>query len=125
VEWARERRQFGRIVGSFQGVKHGLAEVVTMLEPCRALVWHAAYAQDALPEEARLLACHAKARAGDVGRETARVTTETFGAMGVTDLLGLHYWFKRCSFDRQVLGGPTRCREEAALAQGWGCADPG
>jgi hypothetical protein len=31
----------------------------------------------------------------------------------------LHYWFKRISFDRQVLGGSERCREEAARVQGW------
>jgi hypothetical protein len=39
--------------------------------------------------------------------------------MGFTDLLGLHYWFKRISHNRQVLGGPERCREEAAQLQGW------
>ena len=119
VAWAKERVQFGRVIGSFQGVKHTLAEIVTMLEPCRAFVWHAAYAQDALPDEARLFACQVKAHVGDVGREASRMATEVHGGMGFTDLLGLHYWFKRCTFDRQMLGGPERCREEAALLQGW------
>lgn len=119
VAWAKERVQFGRVIGSFQGVKHTLAEIVTMLEPCRAFVWHAAYAQDALPDEARLLACQVKAHVGDVGREASRMATEVHGGMGFTDLLGLHYWFKRCTFDRQMLGGPERCREEAARLQGW------
>ncbi len=119
VAWAKERVQFGRVIGSFQGVKHTLAEIVTMLEPCRALVWHAAYAQDALPGEARLFACQVKAHVGDVGREASRMATEVHGGMGFTDLLGLHYWFKRCTFDRQMLGGPERCREEAAQLQGW------
>src|SRR6185312_15391400 len=119
VAWAKERVQFGRVIGSFQGVKHTLAEIVTMLEPCRAFVWHAAYAQDALPDEARLFACQVKAHVGDVGREASRMATEVHGGMGFTDLLGLHYWFKRCTFDRQMLGGPERCREEAATLQGW------
>jgi alkylation response protein AidB-like acyl-CoA dehydrogenase len=119
VGYARERVQFGRIIGSFQGVKYMLADCVTMLEPCRALVWYAAYAQDALPDEARLTALHAKAQLGDVGRDVARLTTEAHGGMGFTDLLGLHYWFKRISFDRQMLGGPERCRAEAAELQGW------
>ncbi len=69
--------------------------------------------------EARLTALHAKAHLGDVAREVARMTTETHGGMGFTDLLGLHVWFKRVSFNRQVLGGPERCREEAAQLQGW------
>lgn len=119
VAFAKERVQFGRVIGSFQGLKHTLAECVTALEPCRAMVWYAAYAQDALPDEARLTACHAKAHLGDVGRDIARLATEVHGGMGFTDLLGLHYWFKRISFNRQILGGPERCREEAADLQGW------
>jgi alkylation response protein AidB-like acyl-CoA dehydrogenase len=119
VAFAKERVQFGRVIGSFQGVKYMLADCVTMLEPCRGMVWYAAHAQDGLPDEARLTACHAKAHVADVAREVARMTTETHGGMGFTDLLGLHYWFKRISFNRQVLGGPERCREEAAELQGW------
>ena len=107
------------MIGSFQGVKHQFADMVTMLEPCRAMVWYAAYAQDVLPDEARLSALQAKAHLGDVGRDIARMATEAHGGMGFTDLLGLHYWFKRISFNRQMLGGPERCREEAARLQGW------
>jgi alkylation response protein AidB-like acyl-CoA dehydrogenase len=119
VAFAKERVQFGRVIGSFQGVKYMLADCVTTLEPCRGMVWYAAHAQDAMPDEARLTACHAKAHVADVAREVARMTTETHGGMGFTDLLGLHYWFKRIGFNRQVLGGPERCREEAAALQGW------
>jgi alkylation response protein AidB-like acyl-CoA dehydrogenase len=125
VAFAKERVQFGRVIGSFQGVKYMLADMVTMLEPCRGLVWYAAYAQDAqdLPDagplEARLTACHAKAHLGDVARDVSRMATEAHGGMGFTDLLGLHFWFKRIAFNRQILGGPERCREEAAILQGW------
>jgi alkylation response protein AidB-like acyl-CoA dehydrogenase len=119
VAFAKERVQFGRVIGSFQGVKYMLADCVTALEPCRAMVWYAGYAQDALPDEARLTAGHVKAHVADVARDVARITTEAHGGMGFTDLLGLHYWFKRISFNRQILGGPERCREEAAELQGW------
>ena len=123
VAFAKERVQFGRVIGSFQGVKYMLADMVTMLEPCRGLVWYAAHAQDARPagrgRSARLTACHAKAHLGDVAREVSRMATEVHGGMGFTDLLGLHFWFKRIAFNRQILGGPERCREEAAILQGW------
>jgi alkylation response protein AidB-like acyl-CoA dehydrogenase len=119
VAFVKQRVQFGRVVGSYQSVKHQFADMATALEPCRAMVWYAAHAQDALPAEARLSALHAKAHLGDVGREVARMATEAHGGMGFTDLLGLHYWFKRISFNRQMLGGPERCREEAARLQGW------
>jgi alkylation response protein AidB-like acyl-CoA dehydrogenase len=119
LAFAKQRTQFNRIIGSFQAVKHQFADMVTMLEPCRAMVWYAAYAQDALPDEARLTALQTKALLGDVGRDIARMATEAHGGMGFTDLLGLHYWFKRISFNRQMLGGPEHCREEAARLQGW------
>jgi alkylation response protein AidB-like acyl-CoA dehydrogenase len=119
LAFVKQRSQFNRVIGSFQAVKHQFADMVTMLEPCRAMVWYAAYAQDALPNETRLTALQTKAHLGDVGRDIARMATEAHGGMGFTDLLGLHYWFKRVSFNRQMLGTPEHCREEAARLQGW------
>lgn len=119
VAYAKERVQFGRVIGSFQGVKHACADMAAILEPCRAMVWYSAYAQDAILEEATLAANQAKAHLAEVTREVARLATEVHGGMGFTDLLGLHFHFKRITFDRQVLGTPERCWHEAAVAQGW------
>ena len=118
VAYAKERRQFGRVIGSYQAVKHMCAEMVAEIEPCRALVWYAAYAFDAVPEEGSLTAAHAKALTSEVGRFVARTSTEVHGGMGITDLLGLHFWFKRLGLNRQLLGGPERVREIAARLQG-------
>ena len=119
IAYAKERRQFNRVIGSFQAVKHLCAEMASALEPCRSLVWYAAHAAQAIPDEARLMACHAKAHLAEVGRFVARTATEVHGGMGFTDLLGLHYWFKRIGLDRQLLGAPEIVREEAAQMQGW------
>ncbi|MYE13213.1 MAG: acyl-CoA dehydrogenase [Gammaproteobacteria bacterium] len=119
VAYAKERRQFNRVIGSFQAVKHLCAEMASALEPCRSLVWYAAHAARAIPDESRLMACHAKAHLAEVGRFVARTATEVHGGMGFTDLLGLHYWFKRIGLDRQLLGAPEIVREEAAKVQGW------
>jgi alkylation response protein AidB-like acyl-CoA dehydrogenase len=118
VAYAKERRQFGRVIGSFQAVKHLCAEMAAELEPCRSLVWYAAYAFDAAPADASLMAAHAKALTSEVGRFVARTSTEVHGGMGITDLLGLHFWFKRIGLNRQLLGGPERVREIAARLQG-------
>ncbi|MDB5483675.1 MAG: acyl-CoA dehydrogenase domain protein [Caulobacteraceae bacterium] len=122
VAYAKERRQFGRLIGSFQAVKHLCAEMAAELEPCRALIWYAAYAQDAVPAEASLTAAHAKAHLSEVSRFVARTATEVHGGMGITDLLGLHYWFKRVGLDRQLFGGPERVRHLAAVMQGLAAA---
>ena len=119
IEYAKERKQFNRVIGSFQAVKHMCAEMAAELEPCRSMVWYAAHALDSIPDESRLMACHAKAHLAEVGKFVARTATEVHGGMGMTDLLGLHYWFKRIGFDRQLLGAPELVREEAARAQGW------
>lgn len=118
VAYTQERRQFGRVIGSFQAVKHMCAEMAAELEPCRALVWYAAYAAEAAPAEAPLMAAHAKAVLSEVSRFVARTATEVHGGMGFTDLVGLHYWFKRVGLDRQLFGGPERVRVEAARMQG-------
>ncbi|MGH7022480.1 MAG: acyl-CoA dehydrogenase family protein [Caulobacteraceae bacterium] len=117
VAYAKERRQFGRPIGAFQAVKHMCAEVAAELEPCRSLVWYAAYAFDAVPAEAPLVAAHAKAHLSEVSRFVARTATEVHGGIGFTDLLGLHYWFKRVGVDRQLFGGPEQVRERAARLQ--------
>jgi alkylation response protein AidB-like acyl-CoA dehydrogenase len=119
VGYAKERQQFGRAIGSFQAVKHMCAEMAAELEPCRALVWYAAHAFDAIPAEASLTAAHAKAHTSEIGRFVARTATEVHGGMGFTDLLGLHYWFKRIGLNRQLLGGPERVRHLAARMQGF------
>jgi alkylation response protein AidB-like acyl-CoA dehydrogenase len=117
VEYAKQREQFNRPIGSFQAVKHMCAEMAAGLEPCRAMVWFAAHALDNLPDEATLTACHTKAHVSEVGKFIAKTSTEVHGGMGFTDLVGLHYWFKRIGFNRQLLGAPELLREEAARAQ--------
>ncbi|MDJ0920501.1 MAG: acyl-CoA dehydrogenase family protein [Henriciella sp.] len=119
VNYAKERKQFNRVIGSFQSVKHMCAEMAAELEPARALVWHAAHALDEDMDEAALLVCLAKAHLAEVGTFIAKTATEVHGGMGFTDLLGLHYWFKRIGANRQLLGGPEQIRAEAAALQGW------
>lgn len=118
VTYAGQREQFNRPIATFQAVKHMCAEMAAELEPCRAFVWYAAHALNTLPAESRLTACHLKAHLAEVGQFVARTATEVHGGMGFTDLVGLHYWFKRIGFNRQMLGTPERLREEAARLQG-------
>ena len=117
VDYAKERKQFGRAIGSFQAVKHMCAEMTADLEPCYALVWHAAHCHDHSHDEARLMACHAKAHVSEMSKGIAKKATEVHGGMGFTDLLGLHYWFKRIGLNRQILGSPELVREDAYRLQ--------
>lgn len=117
VEYAGQRKQFGRLIGSFQAIKHICSDMAAELEPGRSLIWYAAYALDEGREDASLVAAHAKAYLSDVGRMVARKSTEVHGGIGITDELGLHLWFKRIGWNYQMLGSPERLRDEAARLQ--------
>ena len=65
------------------------------------------------------MACHTKAHVSEMSKGIAKKATEVHGGMGFTDLLGLHYWFKRLGVNRAYLGSPERVRAEAARLQGF------
>jgi alkylation response protein AidB-like acyl-CoA dehydrogenase len=118
VAYAKQRKQFDRLIGSFQAVKHMCAEMVAEFEPTRSLLWYAAHAFDTLPAESPLMALHALAHVSEIGREIASVSTQVHGGIGWTDEENLHFWFKRIGSGRHLLGGPEALRELAASLQG-------
>ncbi|UCE87690.1 MAG: acyl-CoA/acyl-ACP dehydrogenase [Deltaproteobacteria bacterium] len=122
VAYAKQREQFGRVIGSFQAVKHMCAEMVAELEPARSLFWYAAHAFDAVPQDGALTAAHAKAHLAEVGTAIAKTATEVHGGIGFTDAHDLHFFFKRVLLDRQLLGTPELLRSRAARLQGWEAA---
>lgn len=119
LAYAMERRQFGRVIGSFQAVKHILAEMAAALEPARSLAWYAAHAFDFEPEDAARLASLAKAHVSEVATEVLRKATEVHGGIGFTEQYDLHLWFRRVALSRHLLGGPELLRDDSARLRGW------
>lgn len=117
VRYAGQRKQFGRLIGSFQAVKHMCAEMIAELEPARSLLWYAAHSFNAFPEQTPLLASHVLAHVSEIAREIASVSTQVHGGIGWTDEQNLHFWFKRIGVARHLLGGPEFLRERAASLQ--------
>jgi alkylation response protein AidB-like acyl-CoA dehydrogenase len=83
------------------------------------LIWHAAHALDTGDTEGPVMANLAKSYMAEAGTFIARTATEVHGGMGFTDLVGLHYWFKRIGVNRQLFGSPEQARETAARLQGF------
>lgn len=119
VAYAGERKQFERVIGSFQAVKHLCAEMAAEIEPARSLLWYAGHAFDAVPDEAPLVAAHAKAHLAEVGPFVVRTATEVHGGIGFTEECDVQLFFKRVGVDRNLLGTPEQTRERAARLQGW------
>ena len=93
--YARERHQFGKPIGSFQAVKHHLADARVALEFARPATYRAAWslatAQPTLSHDASM----AKAMASDAADLAARVALQVHGAIGYTWECDLHFFMKR------------------------------
>jgi hypothetical protein len=95
AEYARERRQFGAPIGSFQAVKHLLAGARVALEFARPVVYAAAWSLDHHTDDASRSASVAKAYASDAAVEAARVSLQVHGAIGYTWECDLQLFLKR------------------------------
>ncbi|MFJ5842695.1 acyl-CoA dehydrogenase family protein [Streptomyces shenzhenensis] len=114
VAHVRERRQFGVPVGSFQAVKHALADVEVALRLARPAVLAAGWAQAAGDTEAAVRTSMAKVLASDAARLAARTALQCHGAIGYTTEHPLHLYAKRAWALAADWGGPAHHRERVA-----------
>jgi alkylation response protein AidB-like acyl-CoA dehydrogenase len=95
ADYAKERKQFGQPIGSFQAVKHLLANARVALEFARPATYRAAWslatAQPTISHDASM----AKAMASDAADLAARVALQVHGAIGYTWECDLHFFMKR------------------------------
>lgn len=116
VEYAKQRSQFGRIIGSYQAIKHKLADVHIALELARPLVYGAALslAEDS-PDAVRDVSA-AKAAASDAALLAARSSLQTHGAIGFTSEHDLSLWLLRTQALHSAWGDPTTHRRRVLEA---------
>ncbi len=104
VEYVKDRKQFGRPVGSFQAVQHRCAQMLLSTEGARATTYFAAWAADSdrerLPEAASL----AKSAASKAGVEVTASAIQAHGGIGFTWEADVHWFFKRAELDAAFLG---------------------
>jgi alkylation response protein AidB-like acyl-CoA dehydrogenase len=120
VAYARVRTQFGVPIGSFQAVKHQLADVAVAVEFAAPLVYRAALAVDGDVATAERDVSAAKAAAGEAAALAARVALQVHGAIGYTEELDLRFWLAR-AWSLSAAYGTTavhRQRLRAALMDG-------
>ncbi|MFF8605237.1 acyl-CoA dehydrogenase family protein [Streptomyces sp. NPDC015346] len=106
VAYARQRTQFGTAIGSFQAVKHRLADTLIGLEFARPLLFGAA-----LTFESTDLAA-AKVSAGEAAWAAARTALQIHGAVGYTEELDLSLWLRKARPLRDAWGTPSWCRAQ-------------
>ncbi|BBZ11812.1 acyl-CoA dehydrogenase family protein [Mycobacterium branderi] len=112
VEYAKQRTQFGRVIGSYQAIKHKLADVHIAVELARPLVYGAALSLSARDVSA------AKAAASEAALLAARSALQTHGAIGFTAEHDLSLWLLRVQALRPAWGDPAAHRRRVLEALG-------
>ena len=107
VSYAKQRSQFGTVIGTYQAIKHKLADVLIAVEMARPLVYGAALAlADGSPDTARDVSA-AKVAATDAALLAARSALQTHGAIGYTQEHDLSLLLLRAQALRSAWGDPT------------------
>ncbi|MGW2292347.1 acyl-CoA dehydrogenase family protein [Streptomyces phaeochromogenes] len=113
VEYVKQREQFGRAIGSFQAVKHRLADLYVQVQAARSAAYYAAWATGAGEERVGGLAL---AQALEALRITSSEAVQLHGGIGFTWEHEAHLYFKRAAGDELLFGPVHRLREHAADA---------
>jgi alkylation response protein AidB-like acyl-CoA dehydrogenase len=118
VEYAKVRHQFGRPIGSFQGLKHRLADLLLEVESLRSAVTYAASAVAEGSPEVPVLAPLVKAYASETYFHVAAEAIQMHGGIGFTWEHDAHLYFKRAKSTELFLGDASYHRERLATRIG-------
>jgi alkylation response protein AidB-like acyl-CoA dehydrogenase len=122
VEYVKQREQFGRPIGSFQAIKHKLADMMVQVEAARSAAWYAACVADEQPAELAEAAAIAKSYCCDAFYECAAQAIQLHGGIGFTWEHDAHLYFKRARATATLLGSPAWQREQLLRVLGMGAA---
>ena len=112
VAYVKERKQFGKAIGSFQAIKHRCADMMTAVEEARSAVYLAA--AKAETDELIEYAAIAKSVASETFFKVAGDAIQLHGGVGVTWDFDLHFYFKRARAGLTLLDSPESWRERIA-----------
>ncbi|HEY1988326.1 MAG TPA: acyl-CoA dehydrogenase family protein [Acidimicrobiales bacterium] len=125
VEYAKDRVQFGKPIGSFQAVKHRLADALVDVEAMRSNVYYAAWSLASGDRDGSLAASAAKAWCSAASRRVMASGLQVHGGIGFTWEHDLHLYVKRSQLDESSFGDAAFHRERvAALLSGRKPEDP-
>jgi alkylation response protein AidB-like acyl-CoA dehydrogenase len=118
VQYTKERSQFGRLIGSFQSIKHKLADTMLLVESARSAVYYAAWAASEGEDDLPALASMVKAYCSDAFFHCAGDSIQIHGGVGFTWEYDVHLFFKRAKSSESLLGDAAYHRELVAQRVG-------
>jgi alkylation response protein AidB-like acyl-CoA dehydrogenase len=116
VDYAKLRHAFGRPIGSFQGIKHKLADMYVRNQLARSNACCGAWALTADPAELPMAAASARLSASEAAEFAAKETIQTHGGIGATWEADPHLFYRRARVLQGAIGGPAVWRERLVNA---------
>ena len=110
VQYAKDRVQFGRPIGSFQAIKHKCADMLVEVESAKSAAYYAGWAVTAGDDEVKIVAPLAKAYCSEAFFHCAAETIQIHGGIGFTWEHDAHLYFKRAKTDELLFGSPAHHR---------------
>ncbi len=114
VEYAQQREQFGRPIGTFQAIKHRCANVLVFNEAAKSAAMYAAWAASGPDREPDPAVSVAKASCSDAFMEAAKSVIQVHGGIGFTWEHPAHLFFRRAASSRELFGSPALHRARIA-----------
>jgi alkylation response protein AidB-like acyl-CoA dehydrogenase len=118
LDWVNQRMAFGRPIGSFQALKHRLADHVTQLEGAKAITAYAASAVQSRAEDAAIAVSIAKSQCGRFSVEIIRDCLQMHGGIGMTFDHDIHFYLRRAVSNEALFGTPARHHERLCRLAG-------
>jgi alkylation response protein AidB-like acyl-CoA dehydrogenase len=119
VDYLKQRRQFGRLIGEFQALQHRAAHLYAELEITRAAVIHAQRELDAGTERTAEAVAIAKARAGRTATLAVQEGVQMHGGMGMTDEFDIGLFMKRARVLQELFGDSHFHLNQMAQGRGY------
>jgi acyl-CoA dehydrogenase len=119
VAYLKERKQFGRVIGSFQGLQHRAAELFAELELARSIVLQALHAVDGGESDLALMASAAKAKLCEVAQRATNEAIQMHGGIGMTDEYDIGFFIKRARVAQHTFGDYNYHLDRFALLNGF------
>jgi alkylation response protein AidB-like acyl-CoA dehydrogenase len=119
LDYLRQRRQFGKLIGEFQALQHRAAHLYSEIEIARAAAFKAAQMLDSGDAQAELHVSVAKAKAADVANLSVREGVQMHGGIGMTDEHDIGLYMKREAVLGQLFGDVYYHRNRVAELSGY------
>lgn len=119
VQYMKERRQYGALIGSYQGLQHRAAHLFSEIELAKSVVIKALQALDEGSDNLPLLVSLAKAKVGEVATLATNEAVQLHGGIGMTDELEIGFFMKRARVAEQVFGDQRFHQGRFAALQGY------